>query len=164
MEITKELINRLCGGEMKVKEYKEAIAAISNKVDGIWRFLVKDSGRNIDWWAFQNDRSFGHGNGSSGGEFDPENDSEWITIIGDVSCCDIPDYAYDDGFPTSFLWDDYRKIHKDHMTTIKEAEQKRKTTTKSKKEDKKKRDGELMESIKGKLTEEEWKLVKKAFK
>lgn len=155
MQITQELVQKLSDENISKKEYDKIVAAIGDKVNDIWRFIINASGRKLDWWAFSNDVSYGHGNGSSGGTFDPQNDAEFIDIGGENSYSESDDYLYNDGFPTRFLWEDYKQEVVKHVEDCKKlkkaAAEKRKEAAAQKKA--------LVESIKKKLTKEELKLV-----
>lgn len=152
MEITKELVDKLSTDDITKKEYNEIVAAIGDKVHDIWTFICEVSGRNIDWYAFQNDVSYGRGNGSSGGSFDPDTDKETIDLQGEFDHCDYDGYEYNEGFPTSFLWTDYKPIVEKHYKDAKAKHAKKKVA-------KRKKHDELVSSIKKKLTVEELKIV-----
>src|SRR6185437_5159936 len=121
------------------------------------------SDRNLDWYAFRNDVSYGHGNGSSGGEFDPIEDKEWIEMQGDFDECDVPGYLYNDGFPTFFLWDGngtaYKKVVRDHLKEIKKKDKEAKKKAVEEKKQKMIRQHELKQSILKKLTPEEASII-----
>jgi hypothetical protein len=155
MMITKELIEKLSDENISKKEYDSIIAAIGDKVDEIWRFIIATSGRKLYWWAFSNDVSLGHGNGSTGGEFDPATDKDFIDIEGENKWLDNEFYEYNEGFPTRFLWEDYRTEVTNHVEdTIKKKKEdaiKKNNETHAKKE--------LVESIKKKLTPEELEII-----
>ncbi len=159
MQITKELVEKLKTDDITKKEYNEVVAAIGNKVDEIWRLIIRASGRKLDWYAFQNDVSYGRGNGSSGGEFDPETDMKEIMLKGEFT--DVKDGLYDHydyhySFPTEFLWlENYKEIVFKHLEECKTKSENKKNKQKKVKEDK----GRLVNSIKSKLTPEELKVV-----
>lgn len=112
----KELVESLSNPDISKRDYDNAIKQIGNKANEIWRYICKASERHLDWWAFRNDLSLGHGDGSTGGYFDPAHDSEFIeitgdrsefvTTVGDYETYDNPHYKYNEGFPTELLWDD----------------------------------------------------------
>jgi hypothetical protein len=113
----------------------------------------------MDWWAFSNDVSYGDGNGSSGGSFDPEADQSFINIEGEYTWHNSTLYEYNEGFPTNFLWTDYQKEVKKHL---KDVIAKEKQNRQKKQEEKKKKlanFNKLIKSIKSKLTQEELRLV-----
>lgn len=171
MTITKELVEKLSSDGVSVKEYRQIIAAIGEKVDEIWRYILEKSGRKLEWWAFRNDVSYGRGNGSSGGEFDPEEDKEFIEIIGNYSDSKFPSgtntpYQYDEGFPTELLWDEnWKETVRKNIQDSKDALEKFKQQKKEKAALRKQKDAEMTATIKAKLTPEEVKfLVKKGVK
>lgn len=119
MKITKELVFSLGDENIKKKDYDDILEAIAEKVNIIWREICKLSGRKVVWWAFSNDVDLGKGNGSTGGDFDLKNDSEWIEIIGEYGYHENPLYEYECGFPTEFLWiDNWRDIVTFHLNEI----------------------------------------------
>lgn len=160
MKITKVLVNKLSSSDITKRDHEKIIAAINAKVNEIWRFIIKISGRELDWWAFQNDVSYGHGNGSSGGEFDPVADAELIEIHGENTYLDLDKYEYNEGFPTSFLWTDYETIVKEHVKAVKAFHSKKKEQKATAREQRKLKRAEVMESVKKKLTKEELKFIK----
>lgn len=155
MNITKELVQKLYDPNITKREFDQIVAAINKKVNEIWHFIIDESSRKMTWWAFSNDVSYGHGNGSSGGSFDPEVDQSFINIEGEASWHDSELYEYNDGFPTNFLWIDYQKEVKKHLKNITKATVVKETEKKKKLGNFKK----LVKSIKSKLTKEELQLV-----
>ena len=158
--VRQDLVEKLTSDEITKKEYDEIIALIAERVNEIWRFICEVSNRKLDWWAFQNDLSLGNGNGSTGGEFDPENDADEITIEGLNKYWHNPYYAYNEGFPTRFLWEDYRTEVTQHVASCKErveADKVKKIKIDKKAKEEKDR---LVKSIQAKLTPEELKIVK----
>lgn len=155
------MVDSLSSDSITKKEYESIIGLIATRVDEIWKYILEASKRRLDWYAFQNDVYDGHGNGSSGGAFDPVADAEYIEFTGEFGRIYENDYyPYNEGFPTRFLWE---VNYQDEVEfTIKDAEFK----NDSKKDDKKqkrlalkaKRE-ELSKSIKSKLTKEELKCV-----
>jgi hypothetical protein len=134
--ITKELVESLFDEKITRKEYNKILSLIANRVDEIWRYICSISHRTLDWWAFSNDVYDGEGNGSSGGEFNPEHDKEWIEIIGESTCIS-GSYLFNDGFPTDYLWaENYQKLVKKEIALAEENDKKQKQKVKKKKEDK----------------------------
>ncbi len=160
MPVSKELVAKLNDENITRKEYRQIIEQIGNEVNEIWRWICKESRRGLDWWAFRNDVSYGHGNGSSGGEFDPQEDVEWIEIGGEADYCDLPGYLYNDGFPTSFLWEDYKPIVKAHLAEIKKKHKEAEAIRKKNEKLLKTNYTKMVASIKGKLTKEELSIIK----
>jgi hypothetical protein len=160
MKVDKDLVAKLRDENITHKEYRQIIEQINNKINEIWRWICAESNREIDWWSFRNDISYGHGNGSSGGEFDPVNDNDWIDITGDVENCNLPGYLYNDGFPTEFLWENYKKVVKAHLKECRKRE-KEESAAKQQSND---RYVELVASIKKKLTAEELKVIRFKYK
>ncbi len=162
--IDEALLNKLRDDEiarrMSRGDYEDAIQQINKKCDEIWRWICKESKRKLEWWAFQNDMSYGHGNGSSGGEFDPVNDAAEITIIGENEWCQIPGYLYNDGFPTSFLYEDYKSIVKEHLKDIKKAHKAAQALMKKRRAALEDTHSKLVAGIKAKLSAEELAAIK----
>lgn len=161
--ITKENIDSLLSDDITKKEYDRLIELINQRVDEIWKYILKVSNRKFGWYSFSNDHEYDNGNGSDGGYFDPKEDSEYITLIGDFnSFRGISEfYDYHNGFPTELLWKtDWKEII-DHETSeaIRKDEEK-KILEKSKILEKKERKEKLIESIKNKLTKEELSVIK----
>jgi hypothetical protein len=104
MKITKELLDKLNNTDISKREYDGIISAIDGRVEFVWTELLKISNRKLKWYAFDNDIELGDGDGSTGGQFDPIQYKEWISIIGEFSGKSDDYYKYDDGFPTRFLW------------------------------------------------------------
>ena len=157
MKITKEQFDKLYSDDISKKEYDKLIENIEDRVNKIWRQICKISKRKLEWWAFENDVDLGHGNGSTGGEFDPKEYRDFITIIGDVTRSGS---EYDDGFPTRFLWQDdfeeevVRSLEADKVEQLNE-----KQLAKQKREELKIRKEKFKTIIKSKLTKEEFKYI-----
>ena len=161
MKITKELVESLSSDTISKKNYDEIVSVIDDKVNTIWRFILKKANLELDWYAFQNDVSYGHGDGSSGGHFDPDVDKEFIELGGEYEIREDDFYQYSNGFPTELLWaDDYKSIVTEHIKwaneQVKLQNQKTKETVKTRKQIREK----LLKSIKTKLTSEEIKVIK----
>lgn len=161
MIITKELIEKLSYENITKKEHDNILEALSKKTNTIWLHICNVSNRKLEWWAFSNDLSLGHGNGSTGGNFDPVNDKEFIRIDGENHRINDGFYPFDGGFPTEYLWnEDYEGLIDDE---IKKAEKQKKEfveKNENKKEDKEKQKKIKIDAIKQKLTKEELKFVK----
>jgi hypothetical protein len=78
----------------------QILKIIHEKVDEVWKDIIYNAGGNLNWYSFSND------NGSNGGEFDVNKYDKWIDLIGEWSG---NLYRYYDGFPTNFLYIDYKK-------------------------------------------------------
>lgn len=123
----KILIESLSNTNISKMDYEDITKEINFYCDRIWRYICKASNRSLEWWAFQNDVSLGNGNGSTGGHFNIETDSEFIEIDGGYGqfvseitipnvgpkqetiveeLCNNPHYDYHSGFPTALLWDE----------------------------------------------------------
>lgn len=155
--ITEERVLKLNDPRITKREYDAIIGEIGERVDYVWRELLKISGRKLNWYAFHNDVYDGEGNGSSGGRFDPEIDGKFIELSGDYTSRGFDGvFAY--GFPTRFLWTDdniwQQEVlnHVDQKKKLREAEKKRAELAEI--EHKK-----IIESIKSKLTKEELKYI-----
>lgn len=98
--------------KLTVKRKQHILEIITNEVNTIWRqMIIPAFGAKLDWWSFSNDENAynNDGNGSDGGEFDPVEYKEWISIIGEWTGDLGP---FESGFPTEFLYstDMYDKI------------------------------------------------------
>ena len=102
-KVTKEMVDELSNATISKQRYDEILYSIDALVGDIWRVILSISKRTMTWWAFKNDVDLDN-RGSTGGEFDPNTDGEWITIIGDSTRLNKDGYLYNDGFPTEFLW------------------------------------------------------------
>lgn len=162
MRITRELVEKTADENIPRKEYNAILAAISLKADEIWRYILDQSGRNLGWYAFENDVSYGRGNGSSGGNFDYNNDKDFIEFVGEYSSFgDVSDfYQYESGFPTRFLWEeDYQSEVINHITEAKALAEAAFLARKAKKQEKKDRQKTIRASIESKLTKEELSFI-----
>lgn len=144
MEITEELILSLESDTITHKRYKDVVEEINKKIDEIWNFIINESGRKMDWYTIMNDSFFEN-------KFNPFYHKEFIKIGGNFSHHDIESYEYNKGFPTNFLWSDYKSIVKKHLQEIKEKHENNKQDVFKKRV--------LIESIKSKLTKEELNLI-----
>ena len=159
--VPKSKIQKLSDKKITRAEYNEIIEEISSRVDDIWKFIIKASGRTLDWYSFSNDKHEYDGNGSDGGEFDPRYDAEFIEIIGESSWLDGGHYDYNEGFPTKFLWD--ANYEEEVLTHVKQAREQIKLAKENKKIQKTSRmakNKEIIAGIRAKLSKEELKLVK----
>ena len=158
--LTKELVESLSSDDITRKEYNRILELISERVNEIWRFICAESKRKLEWWAFRNDRSLGHGNGSTGGEFDPDEDMDFIEIIGENSTSRNNFYSMNEGFITELLWDeDYKTTVREIIARDNQAEKDDKEKKKNKNTEKKQKKEEIIASIQAKLTPEELKFI-----
>lgn len=158
--ITKEMVESL-SSDITRKEYNRIVGLISDRTCNIWKFILKASKRKLDWWAFSNDVEYGNGNGSSGGEFDPETDFEFIEIIGNTSLCPNPFYPFNDGFPTEYLWlENYQDLVKKEIAEAEKKWEEDKGKKLKQKQDRAVKKKDVIAQIKSKLTPEELKYVK----
>ena len=161
--IPKETIDRLYDLNIPKREYDKIISEIGDRTRYIWKEICSLSKRKMHWWAFSNDVELRSGDGSTGGEFDPEEYKDFIRIIGDIDeICDGY-YAYDNEFPTYFLWMEDEEWQKEVLENIKESANKiklEKEKNKRKREERKRKQAEMMVVIKNKLTKEELKYIK----
>jgi hypothetical protein len=159
--ITKEMVASLSSDTISRKAYAEIIALIDLKVDEIWRFILKTSKRKLDWYAFRNDVSYGRGNGSSGGEFDPIVDKDFIEFIGEYQQEEEEFDPFAEGFPTEFLWsENYPELVRKGLAEGKKKKEQVRQREAKKEADLKKRMELARASIKKKLTSEELKYIK----
>jgi hypothetical protein len=97
---------------LTVKRKEQILDIIEREVDSIWRCeIIPSFDAKLDWWSFSNDEKAynNDGDGSDGGEFDPDEYKDWISIIGEWTGDLGP---FESGFPTEFLYsmDRYDKI------------------------------------------------------
>lgn len=158
----KKLVQSLSDESITKKQYDKNLKLIEDRVNQIWRDICLSSRRKLDWWAFSNDVDYGNGNGSSGGFFNPDTDSEFIEIIGYRTSTFNSFYELENGFPTEFLWDDNfsekaKKIFDDAKNKLAEEKEKKKTShikNNAKKLELKK---SIQSKVKKILTDEEFK-------
>lgn len=160
MEITKQIIDQLNDENIIKKNYDKIIDLINKKVGLIWETICDKSNRPMKWWAFSNDIEYGNGNGSSGGSFDIKHDYEFIEIIGENQSHKSNYYELNDGFPTEFLWIDYKKAIDDHLRYVSQKEVEEKNKKNLAKDKSKAEKARIINGIKKKLNAEELKLVK----
>jgi hypothetical protein len=82
------------------------------------------------------------------GYFDLRTDSEFINLRGDYTSPNLHGYEYQCGFPTRFLWEDYKETVVAHIKQCQEATKKIRSELWAKKR-------ALRASIRSKLTPEE---------
>ena len=120
--LTKELVESLSSDDITRKEYNRILELISERVNEIWRFICAESKRKLEWWAFR-----------KGGEFDPDEDMDFIEIIGENSTSRNNFYSMNEGFITELLWDeDYKTTVREIIARDNQAEKPKKTTKKRK--------------------------------
>lgn len=167
MIVTREQVESLSAEEtITLKEYRQILSAISQRVDIVWNFICNLQNRPVYWWAFSNDIQLDTGNGSTGGYFNPLTDNEYIELIGDYKLryySDSPKKfsgAYETGFPTELLWDqDWRNTI---ISTIEQekkeiADLKAQSDTASK--DRRSKRTNILFELKNKLSPEELEFV-----
>jgi predicted metalloprotease len=159
MKITKQMVDSLSSDIITKKDYERIVVLIGEKVDEIWRFILKTSKRRLNWYAFRNDVPYGHGNGSSGGEFDPITDKEFIKLRGDFQINDALE-PFGEGFPTEFLWsENYPELVKKAMAEGKKEKRRQQIKAAKNKSDLQKKIELARASIRQKLTSEELKYI-----
>lgn len=157
----KETIDKLSSPDITKKEYDLIITEIAGIVNDIWNFIIKESGANLDWWAFDNDQQLGGGNGSTGGEFDLIKYKDFIQIIGQNTIWKQYDNPYNQGFPTELLWDnDWRNTIFKKINKSLEIAAAKKKSDKQKREKRNKKRPEIKKIIQSKLTKKELKYIK----
>jgi len=155
------LVDKLYDPNISKREYDKIVDQIGDRTGEIWRQLCKISNRKLDWWAFGNDVELDRGNGSTGGEFDPNKYKKWIEITGKYDR-NYDEYDYDAGFPTEFLWTPDDKWQEIVIKNIKELDTKikrDKELSKQKREELKERKQKMRKVIESKLTKEELKYI-----
>lgn len=160
--ISKERVLKLNEPDFITKgEYDAIIEEIGDRVDYIWKNLLKISRRNLRWYAFQNDVYDDGGDGSDGGCFDPETDDEFIELSGDYASREV-DGDFATGFPTRFLWTD-DDVWKQEVLSHIDQNKKLKESEKQSENQKVKllmiNREKIIKSIKSKLTKEELKYI-----
>jgi len=162
--ITHEMVKELDSPDITHRRYTEILDLISDRVDVIWRYIMKVSNRKLGWYCFSTDiHAFDNsGNGSDGGYFDPKRYNKFIELVGEFTChYDNNFYEYNDGFPTELLWDEnYKETILASINKSKEKFQKEKEKDKTTRLERGRKKDALIASIKTKLTKEELKLVK----
>lgn len=161
-KIDKDYFDKLYDPNVTKRDYDAIISAIGDRTNHIWRIIIKISSRNLGWWAFSNDVELGDGNGSTGGEFDPETDKEFIEVMGDFTTRDEEEYLFNEGFPTRFLWTDDSEWKNEVLKNIEECYAKHALAKEKAKQDREQAElkrKETIKIIKSKLTKEELKYV-----
>lgn len=157
--LTEQEVKSLNDDRISKNDYDRIIARISVKTEEIWKYIISKSGRKLTWWAFRNDRSYRDGDGSDGGFYQPDEDFDYITIIGENTHCSYIGYQLNDSFPTEFLWTDYKEWVDAHVDVCRQNTEKAKELLKKEREEWKGKRKSLIESIKKKLTKEELAIV-----
>ncbi|RTK95548.1 MAG: hypothetical protein EKK64_06915 [Neisseriaceae bacterium] len=148
----KNLVQSLSDETITKKDYDKALQLISDRVQEIWHYVCKVSKRKLYWWAFSNDEELGNGNGSTGGFFDPKEDSEFIRIFGEVEYIQNQYFELTSGFPTELLWDENYKKKVDEFWQKAQEEFKKEKQDKKEEYKLKKQNLELIkDSIKEKI-------------
>ncbi|RTK93402.1 MAG: hypothetical protein EKK64_10190 [Neisseriaceae bacterium] len=101
----KNRFKSLLSEETSEEDYELAISSIEKRVERIWNYICKTSSRNLIWWSFRNDVESSNGEATTGGTFDPIEDSKFVKIKGCFSEIKNPNYPYNEGFPTKLIWD-----------------------------------------------------------
>jgi len=164
MTLSLQVIDSMTSESITKKEYDTLLSLIHNRVDVIWKEICLQGKHKLKWYSFDNDEHAydNDGNGSDGGEFDPKEYRDYISLIGEYACSiDTEMYQYREGFPTALLWDkDYKKTIADHIAECKQDDILAKQQKKEKATMRKQKRVELIASIRSKLTPEEWRIVK----
>lgn len=109
---------------LTVSRRSEILHTIYDRVKEIWKCILESANADLKWWAFDNDVEYGDGNGSSGGEFDPNLYKDWVGITG---AWRGKLYRFEYGFPTNLLYDDnFSKTIKNAIEEDKRLESDRK--------------------------------------
>lgn len=157
--LTEQEVKSLCDDKISKNQYDYIIAKISAKTEIIWKYIISKSNRSLSWWAFINDRPYRDGDGSDGGFFRPDVDSDFITIIGENTYSKLDGYSLNEGFPTEFLWTDYKSWVDSHVELCKESTKNKKEQDKLKKEKSSENRKKLIQSIRSKLSKEELSII-----
>jgi hypothetical protein len=121
MKLTKELVESVNDGSISKNRYDDIISCIGDRVDVVWRLILRLSNRKLHWYSFSNDVET-PGGGSTGGDYDPKADSEFIELIGDFSKrTEDRIYKFNYGFPTRFLWMENSDIEKEVILNLGES-------------------------------------------
>ena len=165
MNFTQEKFNKLFDPDnISMREYREIVTEIEEKTHAILKFIAKESDGLFEWWDWGREKAF-----------DPKSNIETITTTGEYAFGELEDnpfFPYHEGkFPTALLWDENWQTT--ISNNIEEARAKRiaeKAKAKQKRIDKEKRRAAaykayheklpgLVESIRMKLTDEEWAVI-----
>lgn len=155
-KLTKEEFDSLYDKNITVYKYDEIISKIDERFEYICdKFLIKNyKNGNSPWYDYSNIDITRY---DSEGYFDTAGYKEKIFIRGEN--IDYPD-GYYKSFPTRWLWEDFEEELKETIDKAKKKEQKEKQKRKTYVEERKKKIEILKESIRQKLTPEEFKILK----
>jgi hypothetical protein len=151
MKITKEQFDKLYTPDITKKEYDEIIALIDKRFEEICAKFMRGRNRN-SWCSYDNvNDEF------QSGVFDPTRYKEYIRLEGQYF--NLPP-GYDNEFPTRWLWEDFEEELEREIKEFQAQEAIEKENAKAQKIERKKEVILLKQSIKAKLTKEEWKIIK----
>jgi len=155
-KLTKEEFDSLYDKNITVSRYDEIMSKIDERFGYICdKFLIKKYGNgNSPWYDYSNIDITRY---DSEGYFDTVEYRDDIFITG--RNIDYPDGFYN-SFPTRWLWEDFEEELKETIEKTKKKEQKEKQKRKTYVEERKKKIEILKESIRQKLTPEEFKILK----
>lgn len=156
--ITKQEFDLLYDDKITKKQYDQIIKKIDERFAEICEIFL-DQGRDAarGWYDYDNIPEYGDENFS--GYFDPQKYKEDISIT--LEYMEQPPGFKEAKFPTRWLWEPNWEIEMNKIIAdYKEKQQIEKQLKKDKLEKQNQRKEQLKQSIKAKLTPEEWNLVK----
>jgi len=158
MKISKEDFDKLYSDTVTKKEYDQIITKIEARFNEIMETIWPSAKRPYKaWYDWGNCEYEGE---NSNGYFDPKDYKENIEIGGE--CVNLPEPYSNCGspyFPTRWLWEDFEDEFKAEVAKEKAKEEAAKAAAKQAAENSKAKKQQLMDSIKSKLTTEEFKYV-----
>jgi hypothetical protein len=150
MKIKKEEFDEIYNDNITKKRYNEIIEKIDKRFCEIVDFLIEKHD-NRGWF------DYGNCDFNKDGYFDPDLYRTTIHIGGQHLEIPLP-YSYE--IPTRWLWEDFKEEMKYGIEYFERKEKEKKLKEKTIKDKTKKKNKELRESIKSKLTKEEFSILK----
>lgn len=150
MKITKKEFDSLYTKTITKYNYDQIIQKINDRFSEILIDLYKQkSPKKLGWYDYGNQTS------ETDGYFDPKEYKESIGIIAEYAIVEPFEY----GIPTRWLWEDYHQEMIDMIEKEKQDLISQKEKQKLNRQQNKERKQKLIESIKGKLSKEELKVI-----
>jgi hypothetical protein len=149
----KQLVESLLNPNTSKEDCNFAWNKIDDKILEIWTYIFEITNKKMGWWDH---------------DFDPSIDYIYIECDytdQEILCDEKGKAILADGFPTSYLWEDYKKLAQKEVNNALLAVAQKKLKLKECKTRKKQHEKDLSISIYGKiskiLTEEELKYMKR---
>jgi len=157
MKITKQEFDSLFNDNITKKEYDIIIEKINQRVDEICEKFLHETNRHMSCWYAYDNSCDGYD-----GFFDPKKYKENIKFTCEnMKPPEVYQHGYYTQFPTRWLWENtWETEMNDNITKCKEKQIKEKQEQKEQKEKHLKEINALKQSIKNKLTREEFKIIK----